>query len=657
MPGGEAMARQFVAGKRFFLDEFGVETEEVWLPDSFGYSAALPQIVRRGGLALVPHPEDLLEPDRTRCRTTPSGGRASTAPGSSPTSRRSTPTTPTSPAPSWRAPSGSTPRRGAARPSLVPFGYGDGGGGPTREMIAAAHRRAVLEGSPTRRDRAARAAFFASAEAEYPDAPVWVASCTWSCTAAPTPPRPGPSRATGAASTCCARPSCGRRRRTFGSASPTRTTELERLWQTVLLHQFHDILPGCSIAWVHREAERNYAAVAAAGWTEIIAEAAPARWPATGEQPLAVNAAPHAQGRRARAGCRARRSPEAVEVRAPRNGDGGVVLDNGLLRVVDRLPAAARLAASTPPTGRDASPRRGRATCCSCTATSPTQWDAWDIDEHYRRTVQELDGVEAITAGEQARGGGRRGRAVLRRVDGSSSGSRSPPGRRAGDLEHRIDWHERQKLLKLAFPLDVHADRVGVGDPVRARLPRRPTPTPPGTPRGSRSARTAGCTSASPATASRSPTTRPTATTSAARTRDGRRHAPRRCGCRCCARRCTPTRTPTRAQHVLRYVRAARCRHRATRSTRATGSTCRCDTVRGDTRSRRSSRSSNPAVVVEAVKLAEDRSGDVVVRLYESLGGRARTTVTAAAEVGSVGATDLLERPLLRGCRSSERSI
>ena len=38
MPGGEAMARQFVHGKRFFLDEFGIETEEVWLPDSFGYS-------------------------------------------------------------------------------------------------------------------------------------------------------------------------------------------------------------------------------------------------------------------------------------------------------------------------------------------------------------------------------------------------------------------------------------------------------------------------------------------------------------------------------------------------------------------------------------------------------------------------------------------
>ena len=44
MVGGEAMARQFVHGKRFFLDEFGVETREVWLPDSFGYTAAMPQM-------------------------------------------------------------------------------------------------------------------------------------------------------------------------------------------------------------------------------------------------------------------------------------------------------------------------------------------------------------------------------------------------------------------------------------------------------------------------------------------------------------------------------------------------------------------------------------------------------------------------------------
>ncbi|HSN12334.1 MAG TPA: alpha-mannosidase, partial [Propionibacteriaceae bacterium] len=46
LPGGEAMVRQFTYGKRFLGDELGVEVNEVWLPDTFGYSGALPQIAR-----------------------------------------------------------------------------------------------------------------------------------------------------------------------------------------------------------------------------------------------------------------------------------------------------------------------------------------------------------------------------------------------------------------------------------------------------------------------------------------------------------------------------------------------------------------------------------------------------------------------------------
>ncbi len=52
----------------------------------------------------------------------------------------------------------------------------------------------------------------------------------------------------------------------------------------------------------------------------------------------------------------------------------------------------------------------------------------------------------------------------------------------------------------------------------------------------------------------------------------------------------------------------------------------------------------NDAVVVTAVKLADDGSGDVVVRFHEAHGGRARATLTAGFEVGSVTVTDLLER-------------
>ncbi|WP_435833353.1 glycosyl hydrolase-related protein [Streptomyces bungoensis] len=52
------------------------------------------------------------------------------------------------------------------------------------------------------------------------------------------------------------------------------------------------------------------------------------------------------------------------------------------------------------------------------------------------------------------------------------------------------------------------------------------------------------------------------------------------------------------------------------------------------------------AVVVTVVKLADDGSGDVVVRFHEAHGGRARATLTAGFRVADVTVTDLLERPL-----------
>ena len=54
---------------------------------------------------------------------------------------------------------------------------------------------------------------------------------------------------------------------------------------------------------------------------------------------------------------------------------------------------------------------------------------------------------------------------------------------------------------------------------------------------------------------------------------------------------------------------------------------------------------SNPALVVEAVKLAEDGSGDVIVRVYESLGERSAGLVAADFDVNGVQTVDLLERP------------
>ena len=47
---GESLVRQFMHGKRFFKEEFGVDNRILWLPDVFGYSGALPQIMKKCGI-------------------------------------------------------------------------------------------------------------------------------------------------------------------------------------------------------------------------------------------------------------------------------------------------------------------------------------------------------------------------------------------------------------------------------------------------------------------------------------------------------------------------------------------------------------------------------------------------------------------------------
>ncbi len=50
LPGGESLVRQILYGKKYFAEKFGVETKDLWLPDVFGYSAALPQILKKSGI-------------------------------------------------------------------------------------------------------------------------------------------------------------------------------------------------------------------------------------------------------------------------------------------------------------------------------------------------------------------------------------------------------------------------------------------------------------------------------------------------------------------------------------------------------------------------------------------------------------------------------
>ncbi|HEX9226865.1 MAG TPA: alpha-mannosidase, partial [Arthrobacter sp.] len=389
MPGGEAMARQFLEGKTFFLAEFGVECEEAWLPDTFGYSAAMPQIVKAAGskwfltqkiswnqVNRMPHHTFNWEGiDGTRLFThfPPVDSYNSELSGRELAHAER----------NYRD-------HGRGTTSLVPFGYGDGGGGPTREMLAAARRTADLEGSPTV-ELGSAASFFTRARTEYETLPVWVGELylelhrgTYTSQAKTKLGNRRSEHLLREAELWCATAAVR-----AGYSYPA--AELKRLWRLVLLQQFHDILPGSSIAWVHQDAERNYAAVGKQ-LEAIIAEAAGALL-GSGDSDFLLNAAPH--GRNGVAALAAAEPVPAGEPVVVTDAAGGHILDNGVIRAV--VNANGLLGSLVDhASGREAIAPGQFGNLLELHRDTPNEWDAWDIDAFYRRNVVALTGVRSL---------------------------------------------------------------------------------------------------------------------------------------------------------------------------------------------------------------------------------------------------------------------
>ena len=637
LPGGEALARQFVEGKAFFLEEFGVDTEEVWLPDSFGYSAALPQIAIAAGARWfltqkISWNETNVMPHHTFHWEGIDGSQIFTH--FPPVDLYNSDLSGEDLARAERQ----YAEKGRGTTSLVPFGYGDGGGGPTREMIAAAKRAESLEGSPTVELSSPRR-FFEAAEAEYPQPPVWSGELYLEF-----------HRGT---YTSQARTKRGNRRsehllreaELWATAANVRAgaeypvEALQQVWHTVLLQQFHDVLPGTSIAWVHQEAERNYAQIAEV--LEQIIRSSVEALAGEGDHELTLNASPFAvDGIPALAGG-VLAPPSGSTVTRP-EGDGWV-LENGIVRVevnANGLITSLRDLRID----RELVPAGSVANLLQLHRDTPNKWDAWDIDDHYRRNTVELTEVESIEAGE--------GSLRIARSFGSSTIVQTlvlAPGSSTVDIENVIDWHERQKLLKLAFPLDLHTDRAA--SEIQFGHVYRPTHanTSWDVARFETSAhrwvhvgeRDYGVVIANDSTYGHDiGRTRPSGDT-------GRRASATTVRLSLLRAPTFPDPAADQGTHTLNVsvglgadIRAAvEAGYRRNLPLRtfsgASGAPLEPLVVVAD-----------QAVVVEAVKLARDGSGDVIVRLYESTGSRARTSVTAGFDVAGISETDLLERVL-----------
>ncbi|MET8561074.1 glycoside hydrolase family 38 C-terminal domain-containing protein [Streptomyces flaveolus] len=635
MPGSEAMARQFVHGKRFFLDEFGVENEEAWLPDTFGFAAGLPQIIKAAGSKWLltqkiswsqtnkfPHHTFQWEGiDGTRIFThfPPVDTYNCSMKGSEIAHAAK-----------------NFKDKGRARHSLAPTGWGDGGGGTTREMVAKAARLRDLEGS-ARVVWETPQAFFEKAEAEYPEPPVWVGELYLEL-----------HRAT---LTSQAKTKQGNRRSehllreaelwaataAVRAGFPYPYEELDRIWKTVLLHQFHDILPGSSIAWVHREARATYERIA--GELTAIIEGAQRALAGEGGTELVFNAAPHERAGVAAGGAGAP-APTGRTQLAPREG-GGFVLDNGLLRI--EIDAQGLVVSAYDTTAERETIAPGRAAnLLQLHPDFPNMWDAWDVDEFYRNTVTDLTSTESLTPGAD-------GTSVqVVRAFGDSRVTQVltlPPGERRLVVDTEVDWHETEKFLKLAFPLDLHAERYA--SETQYGHAYRPTHTN----TSWEAAKFEACNhrflhleEPGWGVAVVNDSTYGHDVTRTVRT-DGDQGTTTTV--RVSLLRAPRFPDPETDQGVHRFrhalvpgasigdaVREGWRINLPERRLTGTGEVAPLVTVDHD------------AVVITAVKLADDGSGDVIVRFHEAHGSRVRATLTTGFEVTDLSVTDLLERPL-----------
>ena len=277
LPDGESLVRQMVQGQRAFLGWFGAACNGAFLPDDFGYPAGLPQIVAHAGAEWfftqkLSWNETNRFPHHTFWWEGLDGSRVFTH--FSPVDTYNALNLPSQ----FRFAERNFSDHVGASSSLVLYGHGDGGGGPTQTMIDRARLASDLNGVPRVTMGRVRD-FFADSMREYADdAPVWTGEMYF-------------EKHRGTYSTQIGTKQGNRRSEqllheveAWSALAGTRPDRMDEWWQRVLTQQFHDIIPGSSIAWVHDDAEAEHTAVASEIGSELVGILA-----TTGTAPAVVN--------------------------------------------------------------------------------------------------------------------------------------------------------------------------------------------------------------------------------------------------------------------------------------------------------------------------------------------------------------------------------
>ena len=459
LPSGEALVRQFLHGKRFFMQEFGVDTRELWLPDVFGYPASLPQLIAEsGGEYFLTQKLSWNDTNKPAHHTFMWEGIDGTPIF-----------THFPPADTYNGDFSATQIVQSAADykdqdrsshSLYLYGWGDGGGGPEPDMLESAHRLRSLEGAPAvELGRAAE--FFARAKREARGLVTWVGELYFELHRGTYTSQARTKRLNRRAEQALREAELWAI--ASGGAYPREL--LDSTWKRLLINQFHDILPGSSIDWVYEDAERELEAVVeVAGGLTTKAQAAIA---GEGDQLTVFNVNSHPRREVIEVGGR------ALSVEAPACGWAAVepspapapdtvtvsgrVMENALLRVA--WDAHGLLTSIyDKEAGREVLSAAGNR--LQLHEDNPKNWDAWDVDPDYRDRSTDITSLEETSV--EMEGPVRAAVRFVRRFGDSKLEQRMvlDATSRALRFETEVEWQETHKFLKVGFPVAVRSPRA-----------------------------------------------------------------------------------------------------------------------------------------------------------------------------------------------------
>nr|MCR4718653.1 alpha-mannosidase [Bacillota bacterium] len=483
---GESLVRQLIFGKKFFKDEFGIDSKILWLPDVFGYNAALPQILKKAGVDKFvtskiswneynKMPYDLFmwrgidgTEILTYFMTATKGGPYWLCEWATSYTADLTPAFAIN---TWKR----FQQSEYANETFITYGYGDGGGGPTAEMIETGTRieRGILGVPKTQMSTASKALEsirqkFETTAKQLGHLPKWAGELYLEFHRGTYTTVGRVKRYNRKTEIMCQNSERLSVLDTVLNNAEYPQKDISSAWKTVILNQFHDVIPGSSINAVYDDAFKMYES-AQKKLNSVIDNAilnisenvnadkgylifnnngfSATQVAKIGDRYVTCKNVP------ANGWCIVNGEPEKSSVTV-----GEKVIENHLYRVefdddYDIISIFDKI------NKREVVIKGKKANEFIMYEDMPYMYDAWDISHYHKYKRYKIDEICSVKAVDE---GARAGFEVVKRFKKSLITQRVYLYNNVPriDFETRVDWHQKKVIFKTAFPVDVNTNKA-----------------------------------------------------------------------------------------------------------------------------------------------------------------------------------------------------